>query len=290
MAGRWSRPAMAQMSGMTHAQDHGHGDPDPKKPDTIANPPDRHAFVTLGTKTIFLCHLTMYGMEEHMYQLVIEASLPDWADEKYRAERLAHPEDTYFLGNSPRDLLTVPELNSRARTWFIADVFRGIPNKAHYAEWPWEGMTPVIANVRVAVKRIVHYRPFALNMAYPETLTYLMFGAGDEAHMTNWQTKEPDFDHVLSLAAVPTWAAERELEAGIVIDIPDIPRTPTAGEVRCSNPLSAGSNCQVRYRGDGPPRSIEVGPTYWFCTKVANNTANPCPNSPTPCASQPPSP
>jgi hypothetical protein len=256
--------------------------------DTIANTPTQHAFVTLGTKTLFLCHLTMYGpdseMEPHMYQVILEAALPDWAEETYRSHRHRHPKETYFLGNSPRDLLTMPELNSRARTWFMADIFRGIPQQNEYTAWPWKGQKAAIANVRAEIKRIVHYRLFAPNTNYPETLTYLLFGAGDEAHMTNWQTKEPDFDHVLSLNTVPEWAAERELEAGIVIDFSDIPRKPASGKVHCTNPLPPGMN-NVRYRGIPPLRSIDIGQTYWFCTRVANMN-NPCPATCPPCASQ----
>jgi hypothetical protein len=276
----------------------GHGDmgPAPNKTgsDTIANKPTQHAFVTLGTKTLFLCHLTMYGpgpeMEPHMYQVVLEAALPAWAEKIYQSERCKHPAETYFLGNSPLDLLTVPELNSRCRTWFMADVFRGIPYQTKYSRWPWERQKPVIANARVEIRRIVHYRPFALNMNYPKTLTYLLFGAGDEAHMTNWQTREPDFDHVLDLAAVPAWVGERELEAGILIEIPDRPRSPDGGDLPCANPLpSPGNPCVVRYRGSGPRRSIDIGQTYWFCTRVANAN-NPCPDATTPCASAPPAP
>jgi hypothetical protein len=168
----------------------------------------------------------------------------------YRANQKPH--DSFFLGNSPRDLFTIPEINSRARTWFMADIFRGIPNKPEYTEWPWNGVSPVIANVRVTVERVVFYRLFATNMEYPKTLTYVLFGRGDEAHMTNYQTKEPDFDQILSLERVPDWLPERELEAGIVIDVPALP-----GKVQCTNPLPKGNEFAVRYRGiDGPRRSI----------------------------------
>src|SRR5205085_8900204 len=131
---------------------------------------------------------------------------------------------------------------------FMADVFRGIPNRPQYDHWPWDGMSPVISNVPVSVERIVFYRLFAMNMAYPKTLTYVLFGRGDEAHMTNYQTKEPDFDHILSLESVPRWLPARELEAGIVIDVPSVPEG-----VQCINPLSKGNEFAVRYRGIDAP-------------------------------------
>lgn len=256
--------------------------------------PTLHAFVMLGSKTLFLCHLTMYKWEPHMFQFVVEATLPDAAMERYRKEHQAHPKDTYFLGNSPQDLMTLPEIQSGKRTNFLCDVFRGMP--PIYDHWPWEGMTPVIANVRVTVKRIVYFRLFSLNMLPPETLTYIVFGSGDEAHMTNYQTKDPDFDQVVSLEEAPKWVPARELEAGIVIDIPDIPRVPAPPQgsteppptVHCSNPLTESSLVKARYRAAGDSKEIRIGTSYWFCTKIANNI-DPCPKSTCHCASLPPS-
>jgi hypothetical protein len=255
----------------------------------IGNVPDQHAFAMLGTDTLFLCHLTMFHMEGHMYQFVVEATLPDEAMQKYRAERRRNPLDTYFLGNSPQDLMTVPQLHGGTRSSFVADVFRGLPNLPVYEDWPWRHETPVLANITVTIRRVVYFRPFVFNIDYPQTLTYLIFGAGDEAHMTNYQSRDPEFDHILSLAEVPGWVPAAELRSGILIDIPGIPRIPassTGAKTHCVNPLKEGQHCEVRYRADrrAAPQSIMIGKTYWFCTRVINKT-NPCPNcSGIPCA------
>jgi hypothetical protein len=155
----------------------------------IQDDPSQHAFVMLGENTLFICHLTMYGMEEHNYQLVLEAKLPQEAMRTFVEDRRSHPDKTYFLGNSPNDFLTVPEMHTGARPYFIADVFRGIPQLPKYETWPWADQTPIVKGVRLDIARVVYFRHLSMSFDAPTTLTYALFGTGQEAHMTNYQTK-----------------------------------------------------------------------------------------------------
>ncbi len=249
----------------------------------IANPPDQHAFVMLGTKTLFLCHLTMFIMEEHRYQLVMRVSLPDYVYREYLHERKTHPVTTYFLGNSEQDLMSVPELQTGVRTGFIGDVFRGIPDPSpadnpeypHYKEWPWKGVTPAISHIPVTIERIVYYRHFDFNLNYPNELTYVLFGRGDEAHLTHYQTKEPDFDHVISLAEAPDWLPSQQLEAGVHVNIPGM----LGNRASCSNPLTDASY-RVQYAGISLEKCdsiIKIGFNHWCTTKVVNSKEkDPC--------------
>jgi hypothetical protein len=197
-------------------------------------------------------------------------------------EREAHPSDSYFLantcpdkvvGNTCDDPMTIPELAARLRTCFVGNIFRGIPHPQEYDHWPWDGRPPVFANIPICVQRIVHFRPFSDTMHYPSTLTYLLFGADEEAHLVHYQTKEPDFDHIATLHAAPTWLAKDLLASGVLVDTPDVPRlgaSDQSARVRCHNPFKDGSIIQVRYRGAEPHRPITIDHTFWFCTKVTN--------------------
>jgi hypothetical protein len=282
-------PATAQPMEHQHSGDHQQPGEHPH-PAHIINTPDQHAFLMLGTNTLFLCHLTMYGMEEHMYQFIVQATLPVAAMQMFLHERQKNPAKTYFLGNSDNDLLTVPDLHSGARRSFIADVFRGIPNKPHYDDWPWREQTPVISKVPVTIERVVYFRHFADTFEAPRTLTYVMFGSGNEAHMTNCQTKRPDFDHILSLAGAPDWLPARQLESGVHVSV-NVHRE--AGQAICSNPLPKptgeppNADCMVRYRGMGDELPVRIGFHHWFCTKVSNDP-DPCSGQAAePCASPP---
>ncbi len=237
---------------------------------TIVNAPHQHAYVMAGTKTLFLCHLTMLHMEEHMYQVVLRACLPEYAMEQYVADSTSHPSETYFLGNVLEDLLAVPDLQTGARRSFIGSVWRGIPDKPHYDDWPWKMEKPIIANVAVTVERVVYYRHFDFDMEYPKTLTYVLFGSGQEAHLYHYQTKEPDFDQVLSLAEAPAWLSPVILEAGVHVNVPSLPSTP----VCCSNPLTKATY-RVQYCGKAQEYEITVNRNLWFSTKITNST-DPC--------------
>ena len=108
--------------------------------------------------------------------------------------------------------------------------------------------------------------------------------------MVHYQTKMPDFDHIASLRAAPSWLANDMLAAEIIVDLPDIPRLEKKDQevgLRCTRPFEDGSTIQSRYRGDGPRRPIVVGRTYWFCTKICNYP-DPCPQYGYPCGSPPP--
>ena len=134
----------------------------------------------------------------------------------------------------------------------------------------------------------MHFRPFSETTNYPDTLTYLLFGSGNEAHLVHYQTKMPDYDHIASLKAAPTWLAKDMLAAGVSLTCPiylDWKKMYQAG-LRCRRPFEDGSTIELRYRGDGPRRPITIGSTYWFCTKICNDP-DPCPHYGQPCGSQP---
>ncbi len=253
----------------------------------VLNLPHYHAFILLGKEQLFASHLSQLFCEIHMYQFVVEVSLPESARSAFVKEREAHPGDSYFLANAMPDSkvgttaddpMTLPELAGRLRTSFAGNIFRGIPYQQKYEHWPWDGVRPVLSDIPVNVVRIVHFRPFAATMNYPDTLTYLLFGAGSEAHIVHYQTKMPDYDHMASLKAAPSWLANDMLAAGVMVDLPDVPRlgaSEQATGVRCTNPFEDGATVQVRYRSAGPGRPVTIGHSYWFCTRVCNNP-DPC--------------
>lgn len=247
---------------------------------------DQHAFVMLGQQTLFLTHLTMYGMDGHNYQLVLRARLSPDVMRRFDQDRTAHPDSTYFLGNSPEDQFTIPDITSGDRPEFKADIFRGIPQVPEFHHWPWKDQTPTIPAVTLSVERVVFFRQLAKHLEPPPKITYALFGAGNEAHMVSYQAKRPDFDQVVSLAEAPSWLTETQLKSGVLVSI-DKERPP--GMTLCSDPLPAsGQSCIVKYRGDGPDREIKIGHHHMFCTKIANMPgSDPCGALSFPCGSPP---
>lgn len=260
----------------------------PESGDLVGNTRDFHAFALVGRDTLFASHLTMFNMDAHEYQVVIEIRLQEpWRSALAKA-RIAAPHDTFFLanamedaaiGNTISDPFTVPELASTTRKAFVGNIFQGIPPADGYDDWPWKGVRPVLANISVEVVRVVHFRPFVPSLTPPDPLVYLLFGQRGEAHMANVQTRYPDFDHVLTLKEAPPWLAPDMLQASILVDMPDLPRLgPDDTRVRCRNPIENGSMVDVRYRGEGKRRMVCIDYTSWFCTKILNmgDPGDPC--------------
>jgi hypothetical protein len=242
-------------------------------PEPLAPAERRHAFIMVGTEVLFLVHMTMFHMEEHCYQIVLRARLPDSETAKFRNFRRENPEQAYFLANLTEFPMDVPELASGKITSFQAEVFRGIPPKTEYTEWPFPPKSSVFPKVCVTVERVVYYRHFDFGFDYPKHLTYVLFGAGDEAHMQSYQTKEPDYDHILSLAAAPPWLPKIKLESAVTVSFPKLRSRP----MRLKNPL-AGKMYRVEYQGFSKylgyafarRHPVQIGTTWWFHTSPLN--------------------
>ena len=230
----------------------------------------QHAFVMAGRKTLFLCHLTMLHMEEHAFEFVIRAQIEPDAQAAWEADSAQHPDETYFLGNTEKDLMAIPDLAIGARTSFQASIWAGVPIRHSYKSWPWKKIKPIVAETTVTVERVVAFRHFDIQENYPETLTYLLFGAGEEAHLSHFQVREPDFDEVLTLDRAPAWLPKPLLEAGVHVNFPNLHATP----VDCSSPL-LNPLYEVQYCGQPATYKLRIKRSLWFSTKVTNAT-DPC--------------
>jgi hypothetical protein len=239
---------------------------DPQHPSKspIANEPDQHGFVMIGLETLFLDHLAMFPMKDHMYQLILGVTLPSYAMERYVADRKAHPDEVYILGNSQYDLMTLPQIHVGELRSFTADIFRGLPEDPNTTP-------PLIHNVAVHIDRVVHYRHFDFSMDYPPYLTYVVYGAGREAHLSHYMTKDPDYQHVLDLAELPEWLPPLQLQAGAEIDFPALPYT---GKTYCENPFTV-PEYEVTFQGQQQRFPVRIGKSYYFDTGSLN-AVDPC--------------
>ena len=138
----------------------------------------------------------------------------------------------------------------------------------------------------VEVERILLFRPFAHHLKQPDYATYVLWGEGHEAHMTNLQTARlasgkfeapafgPDYDHVMSLESAPDWLDECLLEAGIVVSIPSIRLNDAetgAPTIPCGVPIKSGKEFTLLYRGMTPVKTVIAGNTVLAGTAVCNS-------------------
>jgi hypothetical protein len=242
-----------------------------------------------GRETLFLCHMPMLrDFEVHMYQLVMRATIPGEHMRRYREEYdKADTTNTFFLVNTEHDLMTILDLATGRRASFTATLWdkATVQKGKKFPPW-WKGpedqtpLPPLIEETRVTVDRVVYFRHFDLNLNRPQSLTYVLFGLGDEAHLHHYQTAEPDFDEALTLAEVPGWLPDAQLEAGIHINFPAFEEN--APLKSCGPILEPGSTHLVQYCGiEGyggeklPAFEVKIGRNLWFNTSIGN-TDDPC--------------
>lgn len=264
-----------------HHDHHGHVTP---LHDAVTLHRSQHALFLVGTQHLFLVHMTNMWTECHQYQFIARARVPPDIKERYLEDRNRHPTDWYIVGNDAEDLISLPDIQRGRRTSFKGSLWRGFPKIGGTDDWPWANEPATIAHFDVEVERVVYFRHFDFNFNQPNTLSYLLFGRGDEAHLQHYQVKQPDFDHVLTLSKAPAWLPEEALEAGMHVNFPDIPAVPHGKDcwqgVHCTNPLKDGTH-YVQFAGYGPTRPISVDRTVFFDTFPVNKS-NPCkcPNGP----------
>jgi hypothetical protein len=143
--------------------------------------PDLHGFVIMGKENLFLCHLPMFYAINHRYQLIFKAELGSDDKSKYLKVRNENPGKVLILGNhSPMILKDI--VNSES---FMAEGYVGMPN---LNSKPF--LTP-----KVLVKDAIlfeHLNPDSGN-EYPKHLTYYLYGANSDYHISHLISKYPNF-------------------------------------------------------------------------------------------------
>ncbi len=259
----------------------------------IENHPHQHAMTLVGHKTVFAVHMTQFYMEEHKYQLIFEVTFPPEIAAALDGHRRRHPRDWFVLSNDESDLFTIPEIASGRKTSYRAKIFQGLPKFDHKAEenphfYPWsvDRVLPLLTDFMVTVGRIVMFRPFVHHNSLQDYASYLLWGKGSEAHMTNLQNGHlvsdrfdtpsfgPDYDHVLSLRHRPLGLDDAQLEAGIAVSVPKVRLRKKANGEQCipaTKPFQSGEQVQLLYRGIQPALTVIVGETFLYGTAVCNS-------------------
>jgi hypothetical protein len=272
--------------------------PGPPRPE-IALLPCQHAYVLVGDGTIFGVHQTQFWAEEHKYQQILRLDLEAPVLEELRRQRARHPDATFVFCNDHDHAFAVPEMSCGPRAdgsprEMTGDIFFGIrppPDPLPEGFFPWsrDRVLPMIAGVTARIAHSVLFVPFVHNQEPPERANYLLWGRGDEAHMTRLQTARRisdafdapvygiDVDHVMSLAGRPDWISPGILESGVPFSLPALPRRSPDGRmaIREAPPFGPGDRVTVLHRGEGAPRTVTAGQTWLWGGAVCNSETDP---------------
>jgi hypothetical protein len=238
--------------------------------DMSADMPSMHGMFMFGSDAVFLSHMPMFTSGPHMYQVVLRVSLPADATQLYRQQQAAHPQAVRNLQNS-EDLFVLPDLQNGTRTQFKADLFPDYTNDGG-------GQTvgdPFLSGVPVQVEQVVHFHRFDPTQPRPTQLRYLLFGTAGQAHLSHYIAQDPDFQHIVTLATVPTQLSADRLGAGVLIDMSDRASTP----IPCTPPLPGDKSVRV-VPADRSAAAFDLdlsgADIVWFSTGNQLNATDPC--------------
>lgn len=69
----------------------------------------------------------MFSMQNHRYHILSKARLAEYVMAAFLAESARDPARPYILGNVETDRFMMPEVQTRARRSFVADILADVP-------------------------------------------------------------------------------------------------------------------------------------------------------------------
>jgi hypothetical protein len=153
--------------------------------------PDSHVFIIMGTGNLFLCHLPMFFMPNHSYQVILEVQLAKTDNDTYLTTRNQNPVKPLIVVNNEKMLLR-DIIHSGS---FSADAFF-----ANEDGEPIDPSNPFLKSAKVTVNKWILFEPLNPNSQYPASLTYYLYGSNPEFHLSHRLTRAPNFQQELDVA------------------------------------------------------------------------------------------
>jgi hypothetical protein len=151
--------------------------------------PSSHGFLMMGIDKLFSCHLPMYFMPNHSFQVILEIELAGNDIETYRKTRKENPGKPLILMNNT-EMLLEELVNSGS--------YNAAGNFANKNGDPIGD--PFIESTTVTIKRKLLFESLNPNAEYPENLTYYLYGKNSEFHVSHLLSKAPNFQQELDVA------------------------------------------------------------------------------------------
>jgi hypothetical protein len=186
-----------------------------------ADHPATHNMLIVGEETVYLSHLPMFQEKNkppmpHRYQATLEVIFAQ--QEGYVKDRREHRTTNIYTLNPENFVL--PALVSSdpqqkpLRSFKARAIFRGHLER--------DDRVPILQDVEVSVKRVIHFREFDPKAQKPSQLEYFLFGRGQELFLAHVITAPPDFDQVLAVKVTDHEFTDEELAQGVKVVFPGI--------------------------------------------------------------------
>ena len=177
-------------------------------------PAARHGMAVVGDRAIFMSHLPMF-MPVHGFQVILRVGLGATAEAVYRADRKSHPAAKLYTFDP--DAFVLPDvLPGAGGAAPRSSSFSGTLVRHHFEQPPAHAEPPVeiARGVTVKVLDVVHAHRFASTAGRPPSLSYVMFGRGEERFAAHLISGPPDFDQLLKVTVTGLEFSDDELSLG----------------------------------------------------------------------------
>jgi hypothetical protein len=203
-------------TGHDHGHDHGHGHDHLKH---------FHGFVTGGRTgdQIYMTHTPIFSDERHHFQIILQASFAEKkhkdAYEKIRNSEYGSGKIQLFF-----DHVALIDIQSGELKELTADHLRYYPDVPTIREGlVMPGVSTKLmefAGAIIKIDKVLHFRKFEPDMAYPENMTYLMYGNGKDVFIDHFISRAPNFHSVAKLAEPPLFWSEQYFNTTLKIQVP----------------------------------------------------------------------
>ena len=218
--------------------------------------PDLHGFVMMGIEKIFFCHLPMFFVANHRYQVIFEGELGRDDMETYLKIRKENPGNGLIIGNQ-NPMILKDIINSGS---FLADAYIGMPDSTSK---PF--MSPI-----VTVKNTLlfeHLNPGSRD--YPESLACYLYGTNSEFHISHLISKATNFQQELDVT-LPEDTYDKMKNFDSKITKISIPSLNERGMQPITTDPFTKSEYTIKIENDGSTGTLEIGSKYWFDATMLN--------------------
>jgi hypothetical protein len=223
-----------------------------------ADPPATHNMLVIGEETVYLSHLPMFQEEgeppmPHRYQAILEVTFAQ--QEAYVKDRREHRTTNIYTLNP--EIFVLPELVSSdpqhkpLSSFKAKTIFRGHLER--------EDRIPILQDVEVSVKRVIHFREFDPKAKKSPQLEYLLFGKEQELFLAHLITAPPDFDQILAVKVTDHEFSNEELAKGIPLVFPGTTNA-AASRLREKQQIAG----KIKVDNAPAPKTIQVEVTREF--------------------------
>ncbi|MFF0296065.1 hypothetical protein ACFYST_20480 [Kitasatospora sp. NPDC004614] len=217
-----------------------------------------HRFLLLGRKTIFSYHLALYHVPVHAFQMITLFGLADELRALYLKDLAEHEREQVYYALFSEGHWPLKEIVDGTR--------RSLPVELERVTVDEQGnrtFTTILPATDATCRKedVLHYQPLDAT-GYPDYLTLLSFGQGDEVHLAHQLAASPNWDEVVTTVE-PQGFGPADLRPAGTVTIPSIK---DAHGVVGKSPLVTGGKYQGRI--DGRTVNFTAGRQGWW-----NNTS-----------------